>query len=112
LWVAIDKHTPDGKVAIREAARYLNVRARDMMWISFYCESALTNAISDSPWWEKEVDWRLSRLGLSFEEAESLWSDARPIVSELLGNSVAELQAHLDSMALDQQMTFLEGDIG
>lgn len=112
LWVAIDKHTHEGKAALKEAARHLNIRTRDMMWISFYCEGALTNALSDSPWWEKEVDWRLSRLGLSIEQAESVWSDARPIVSGLLRNSAAELQAHLDSMTPDQQMTFLEGDIG
>jgi len=83
-WVALDKHTPVGKVALREVSEELNSSYRKLIWASFYFESALVNQLLPSPWWEAEKTWRLRRAGLSVEAAEELWSSARPLVRRRL----------------------------
>src|SRR6266851_205494 len=75
-WVAIDKHTDEGKIALREVAKKIGCPYRRLNWVSYYCESALVNSLHDSPWWEREKRWRLGRVGLTPIEAEQLWQSA------------------------------------
>ncbi len=76
-WVAIDKHTDEGKIALREVAKKIGCPYRRLNWVSYYCESALVNSLHDSPWWEREKRWRLGRVGLTPIEAEQLWQSAK-----------------------------------
>jgi hypothetical protein len=75
-WTAIDKHTPQGKVALRKVALDLRIPERQLQWISFYFESARTNASETSQWWECEAQWRFESLGLSMGSAEEIWGKA------------------------------------
>jgi hypothetical protein len=91
-WVALDKHTPEGKVALTEAAREVGSSYRRLIWASFYCESARVNRLLPSPWWDAERTWRLRRAGLSWDAAQELWSRARPLVRGRLEDKAASLK--------------------
>jgi hypothetical protein len=95
LWVALDKHTPQGKQALRQAAKRIGVPSDQLFWVSFYFESALTDEATDSFWWSKEVHWRLHQVGLDFDQASLIWDKAQPVVSEILTVEVEHLREHI-----------------
>jgi hypothetical protein len=103
LWVGIDKHTPKGKEALIKAASEMHISSRLLSWISFYCESAVTNklAVTDTQWWTREIAWRLRRLGLDYRTANGIWQEARQHVAKLLEGEATSLQEHLDMSKLD-----------
>src|SRR5262249_12510223 len=96
-WVALDKHTPAGKTALREGAKRLKLPARQGMWRSFYFESALVNDSSPSYWWTRETQWRLKQVGLTPEAAQTLWQTVRPVVADLLDTGANALRQHLEN---------------
>jgi hypothetical protein len=97
-WVAVDKHTPEGKVALAEIAKQVNSSYRQLIWASFYYESARVNRLLQSPWWEAERFWRLRRAGLPLGAAEELWSRARPLVRQRLETDAAALKKFVDAV--------------
>lgn len=97
-WVALDKHTPEGKVALAEVAKQVNSSYRRLIWASFYCESACVNRLLPSPWWDAERMWRLQRAGLSMNAAEELWSRARPLVRQRLERGAASLKKFVETV--------------
>ena len=101
LWAALDKHTAQGKYALRKAAEIMGVTGRQLMWISFYCESALTNESTESYWWSREIRWRLSQFGLDYDKAKNIWQKAQYTVSELLKEEATQLQTHFQNPSQD-----------
>jgi hypothetical protein len=95
-WVALDKHTDEGKVVLKAVAKATKVSYRQLIWASFYCESAVVNELLPSPWFGAECDWRLARAKLNRESAEELWSQARPMVRERLQVGAQRLKDLLD----------------
>jgi hypothetical protein len=95
-WVALDKHTPEGKAVLHEVAKEMGLSYRSLIWASFYCESASVNRLLPSPWWDAEKTWRLRRAGLTLESAEKLWSRARPRISERLQTGAATLKEFVE----------------
>lgn len=95
-WVALDKHTPEGKTVVHEVATEMRSSYRRLIWASFYCESASVDRLLPSPWWDAEKTWRLRRAGLTLEAAEELWSRARPRVSERLETGAAALKEFVE----------------
>ncbi len=91
-WVALDKHTPQGKVVLSEVAAQVKSSYRRLIWAGFYCESAQVNKLSASPWFEAEKTWRLRRAGLTVESAEGLWSSVRPLIQERLSSDASVLE--------------------
>ncbi len=98
LWVAIDKHTPPGKAALRRAASKLCVPADQLEWASFYFESASCNARSAGTWWEAEMAWRFWAVRLEVSEARALWDAARDHVRSEVAASVELLEAALEAV--------------
>ncbi|MCI0720794.1 MAG: hypothetical protein L0338_17770 [Acidobacteria bacterium] len=96
-WVALDKHTPEGKVALAEVAKQVHTSYRRLIWASFYYESACVNRLLTSPWWEAEKTWRLRRAGLSPSEAGELWSRASSLVRERLLREAASLKVLVET---------------
>lgn len=88
FWVSIDKHTKEGRSAIRQSAMEIGLNATTALWIAFYIESAKCQEIETSLWWSKEIQWRMRKLGLSFEVAVSTWERLKPRVLELLGPEI------------------------
>ena len=84
FWVALDKHTPQGKEAIRRVAKDAAVSPDTALWVSFYFESATCQSLAPSPWWDRERSWRLAKLGLSETDGGDLWSRLRPGVERCL----------------------------
>ncbi len=105
FWVALDKHTPEGKIALREVAKQLRSSYRQLIWASFYCESARVNGIDQSPWWEAERTWRLRRAGLSWKTATEIWSRAQPIVRGHLDTEAAALERLISSVPISPPST-------
>lgn len=95
LWIGIDKHTPQGKAAIRDAAKRIGFNSNKALWLAFYFESAKCNSISYSPWWEKEIMWRMKKLGLQIEEGQKIWEEIKPIVIEILEGETQLLKEKL-----------------
>ncbi len=104
LWVALDKHTQEGKQALRHAARITGVPVKHAMWASFYLESATTNEQVEAVWWTQEVSWRLSRIGLDLPTAECLWGELRPAVISQLESSAEQLKRHVAAVKHTQPM--------
>lgn len=97
-WVALDKHTPQGKIALREIANQVNTSYRGLIWASFYCESTRVNSLLLSPWWDAEKTWRLRRAGLSLESAEKLWARTRFLVRQRLEAEAVSLKKLIDAV--------------
>ncbi|CAM4005637.1 hypothetical protein COSO111634_30930 [Corallococcus soli] len=92
FWVALDKHTPQGKPVLSEVAAELKVSYRQIIWAGFYFESAVVNKLCLSLWWDAERLWRLRRAGLSVEAGAVLWGRARPLVMKRLLNEASSLR--------------------
>ncbi len=95
FWIALDRHTPQGKAVISKLAKEMGFPWRQLNWVSFYCESGIVYNQVPSRWWDREVEWRLSKVGLSLDEAESIWTEARPRFIELLRDESERLEHHL-----------------
>ena len=106
FWVALDKHTPHGKTTLRIVAKKTGIPWRQLNWASFYFESAVVNKLEPSRWWEKEAEWRLGKVGLSFCEAKSIWAKAQPLFVELLQHESVCLEQHLDNSVPHQMELF------
>jgi hypothetical protein len=107
FWIGIDKHTREGKVAIREAAKRIGFNANKALWLAFYFESAKCNAIENSFWWNKEIRWRMNKLEISIAQATITWERIKPIVVELLKEETEKLQDRIfkvNSPNLESQM--------
>ncbi len=102
FWAALDKHTPQGKTALRKVANQTRIPWRQLNWASFYFESAIVNNLAPSRWWKKEIEWRLGKAGLSVNEAQSIWAKARPLFVELLHHESEHLEQHIDNSIFDQ----------
>jgi hypothetical protein len=96
-WAALDKHTDEGKAALHDVAKPLGVTYRQLIWASFYCESAQVNQLVPSPWFEAEREWRLRRAGLPWESAKELWERARPLLQRRLERDARELRRIVES---------------
>ena len=94
FWAALDKHTPQGKIALRKVANKTGIPWRQLNWASFYFGSALVNELAPSRWWEKEREWRLGKAGLSLHEAKSIWTKAQPLFIESLQDRSRWLEQH------------------
>jgi len=103
-WVALDKHTPQGKVALKEVATSLKTSYRQLIWASFYYESAYSNSLVPSIWWEAEKVWRLRKAGLTPESAEALWAEASILIHNRLENE-ADLLRKVVSNSLSGSKT-------
>jgi hypothetical protein len=96
-WAALDKHTDQGKTALKQVAIELKSTYRQLIWASFYCESARVNELLPSPWFDAERKWRLGRAGLSDEMAIDLWGRAWPLVRGRLEDEVRSFLKLLES---------------
>lgn len=96
FWVGLDKHTPQGKKAFQDAAKDIGIPARQLSWVSFYFESARFNENLASDWWSRECQWRLSQIGLTYDEALLIWDKARPVLIKILREEAESLWMHLD----------------
>ncbi len=96
FWVALDRHTPQGKAVISKLAKETRFPWRQLNWVSFYCESGIVYNQVPSRWWDKEVEWRLNKVGLSLDRAISMWTEVRPRFIELLHDESERLRQHFD----------------
>ncbi len=96
FWIGLDKHTPQGKKALQDTARNFGVPARQLTWISFYCESARANESTESYWWSRECYWRLDKVGVDQDKACQIWEKVQPIFISLLKDEIDALQKHLE----------------
>jgi len=105
-WVALDKHTPEGKEAFRRVATEYRIAYRQIIWASFYCESAIVNALEPSAWFEVERSWRLRKAGLNMQTAMELWGHLRPIISAELSATAENLRLQIEHQGVRQGNLF------
>lgn len=105
-WVAFDKHTPQGKEALHTAALELGISYRQIIWAGFYLESAQTNALAESSWWEIEKAWRLKKAGLTISSASEVWERVRPILKRLILSEEINLREFVEMNRQEQHEIF------
>ena len=94
-WVAFDKHTPEGKLVLRDVARDLHIPPPQLEWTCFYFEGAKTNGEIPSKWWERNCRHHFDKVGLPIEEAHLLWEPAKPQMIEALAGYSRNLHKEL-----------------
>ncbi len=94
-WVALDRHTPEGRRALRDIARDLRVPLPQLEWCGFYLEGSVTNAAQPSPWWRRYCRWCFRRVGLDPAEAHLLWDPVRPQLEPALSEDARDLHREL-----------------
>jgi hypothetical protein len=94
-WIAFDRHTPEGLLALRDIARDLHMSVKQLEWTCFYFEGAQANADLPSSWWERQCRWHFQKIGLAMEEAHLLWEPTRPQIIQALADDSRRLQNDL-----------------
>jgi len=105
-WVALDKHTPEGKEALRQVAAKCGTAYRQLIWAGFYCESATVNALDPSVWFEVERSWRLRKAGLNMQTAMELWNRFRPMIYAELSATAERLRSQVEDQPVGQGNLF------
>jgi len=111
-WVALDKHTPEGKEALHQVGVSQGERYRQLIWASFYCESAVVNRLCPSVWFAAEREWRLRKAGLTLDAAAQLWSRVGPALQAHLGPMADELRKRVEGGPMGQDEFPLESGRG
>ena len=94
-WIVFDRHTLEGKLALREVARALHIPLPQLEWTCYYYEGARTNGETPSDWWERRCRWHFQKAGLLAEEAHLLWEPARPYVIDALAREASQIKNEL-----------------
>jgi hypothetical protein len=94
-WVVFDRHTSEGKRALRDVARDLHIPMPQLEWCFYYFEGAAANAEAPSPWWRRYCRWHFDRIGLREEEAPLLWEPSRAQIADALAEDGRRLQAEI-----------------
>lgn len=103
FWVAVDKHTPEGKNVLQASAEQIHLEVYKAKQLSFYFEGAQCIEIQESPWWEENVALQIKRLGFnSITDAEAIWNQLKPIVMQKLKGEAEILQKKIQR-ALDDR---------
>ena len=95
FWVVFDRHTPEGKLALRGVARDLKIQLPQLEWTCFYYEGSKTNGDISSNWWDRRCKWHFQKVGLAPEEAHLLWGPAKQHVIDALAGESRQLQGEL-----------------
>jgi hypothetical protein len=95
FWVVFDRHTTEGKRALRDVARDLHIPLHQLEWSLFYYEGSRTNAEAESPWWRAYCRWHFRRNDLQPEESHLLWEPAREQMIQALAEDGQRLQSEL-----------------
>ena len=91
-WVVFDRHTSEGKRALRDVARDLHIPLPQLEWCFYYFEGAAANAEAPSPWWRRYCQWHFERVGMREEEARLLWEPSRVQIADALAEDGRRLQ--------------------
>jgi hypothetical protein len=91
-WVVFDRHTSEGKRALRDVARDLHIPLPQLEWCFYYFEGAAANAEAPSPWWRRYCQWHFERVGMREEEARLLWEPASAQIADALAEDGRRLQ--------------------
>ena len=94
-WVAFDKHTPEGRLVLRDVSRDLHIPQPQLEWTCFYFEGAKTNGEIPSKWWNRNCRRHFKKVGLAIDEAHLLWEPAKPQMIEALDGYSRHLQKEL-----------------
>jgi len=105
-WVALDKHTPEGKEVFKKIASHCGITYRQLIWTSFYFESATVNSLEPSLWFETERSWRLRKAGLNDRMASELWCKIQATVARELFTAAEKLRLQVEIQSTNQGNLF------
>jgi hypothetical protein len=95
FWIVFDRHTAEGRRALRDVARDLHIPLPVLEWVLYLHEGSRSNAELPSEWWQRYCRWRFRRLGLSPEETGLVWGPARLQLLEALADDARRLKAEI-----------------
>jgi len=99
-WIAFDKHTEMGRSIITEASNNIGVDAYAGMQMAFLFEGSLCNQISDSPYWDLYVNWKINKLGVAVNN----WDELK---AEIIRLSEDRAQSLYNKINADEELTQL-----
>jgi len=94
-WVVFDRHTSEGKRALRDVARDLHIPLPQLEWCFYYFEGAAANAEMPAPWWHRYCRWHFDRVGMREEDARLLWEPSRDQIADALAEDGRRLQKEI-----------------
>lgn len=98
-WIAVDRHTPQGRNAMHKISREMHVDYTVLSWASFYFESARVNEIcgSENTWFRRELDWRLYKNGVVEKEMHDIWLSCINLYKEIVLDDAIRLEKFIDN---------------
>lgn len=106
-WVAVDKHTREGKYVLQDFAKKHNLDSDLLKLASFYFEGAEVNILSPSLWWEQEIQWNCKKFNTSKSELEDLWNNVRDQIKENLNSTSSKLSEIFDNFSESSERAIL-----
>jgi hypothetical protein len=98
IWIVIDNHTDAGKEHIKALSGQTHLSTELISHLLFYFEGSIENEMAYSYWWDRQVNWRLNKLGVNISEAVATWESIKPCYLELVADTESQLRQHIDSM--------------
>ena len=110
-WIALDRHTVEGRRALRRVAVEQGLSPAVVGWVSFYEEGALGTALQLDGWWLAEKSWRYSLHGIDSGAASAIWTRIRRPLEDALEIDARALADHIAAPASDsaEQLTLTTG---
>lgn len=106
-WVAIDKHTSAGKIALVKCSEKFDLNKTTLGWIQFYLESAKCENLQASFWWEREKAWRLTSEGVGGGKADIIWRETSDYLHSTLTSQEAAIKNDIEH-SFNQHKTTLK----
>lgn len=97
-WVAIDKHTTEGKDILAEIAEKYKILPYHLYQIAFFMEGSVCNKVINSPYWELFSEIELRRRGYRIKEAQDIWDQVKQDVIDLSAKHVDEMLNRINNV--------------
>lgn len=97
-FVALDRHTGPGKLALLELSGSTNVPLDVLYTLNFWCEGASLNEEADSELHRATKQDALNSIHKTEDEAQALWGQLRPGYERAIADAVRVFRDHIKSV--------------
>jgi len=101
FWVAIDKHTSEGKQIIRTACEKIDLPSKRGEFLTFYFAGALCNKVQDMPFFKLMKEYKVERMGYTQDEVKAFWLKLRPQIIQMSKDDVDLMVKRINTVKKD-----------
>jgi len=99
-WIAFDKHTEKGREIITRASNEIGIDPYKGMQLTFFMAGSQCKEITDSPYWNHFVNWRMNKLG----SVVGVWYHLQKAIVELSEKHVNSLLKRINGSIITSQL--------